>query len=122
PGRLHYLHGERHGGGPTRPSQCARQQPHAGPLHFRHAEDRPHHGERRGRLPSLRTVRGAVPDGRLGYAQVSSRYGTGGTGMSQPIASVTDFVVKFANVNGSGSASANTLFAKTILRMGVPVA
>jgi 2-oxoglutarate/2-oxoacid ferredoxin oxidoreductase subunit alpha len=32
-----------------------------------------------------------------------------------------DFVVKFANVNGSGSASANTLFAKAILRMGVPV-
>src|SRR6187549_2640528 len=35
--------------------------------------------------------------------------------------SVNDFVVKFANVNGSGSASANTLFAKAILRMGVPV-
>ena len=35
---------------------------------------------------------------------------------------VNDFVVKFANVNGSGSASANTLFAKAILRMGVPVA
>jgi 2-oxoglutarate ferredoxin oxidoreductase subunit alpha len=32
-----------------------------------------------------------------------------------------DFVLKFANVNGSGSASANTLFAKSILRMGVPV-
>ena len=42
--------------------------------------------------------------------------------MSQSVASVNDFVVKFANVNGSGSASANTLFAKTILRMGVPVA
>src|SRR5690349_22064203 len=41
--------------------------------------------------------------------------------MSQPIASINDFVVKFANVNGSGSASANNLFAKTILRMGVPV-
>jgi 2-oxoglutarate ferredoxin oxidoreductase subunit alpha len=37
------------------------------------------------------------------------------------IASVNDFVVKFANVNGSGSASANALFAKSILRMGVPV-
>ncbi len=34
---------------------------------------------------------------------------------------INDFVVKFANVNGSGSASANTLFAKSILRMGVPV-
>ena len=35
--------------------------------------------------------------------------------------SVNDFVVKFANVNGSGSASANEIFAKAILRMGVPV-
>ena len=35
--------------------------------------------------------------------------------------SVNDCVVKFANVNGSGSASANELFAKAILRMGVPV-
>ncbi len=34
---------------------------------------------------------------------------------------VNDFVVKFANVNGSGSASANGLFAKAVLRMGVPV-
>ena len=39
----------------------------------------------------------------------------------KPIASTNDFVIKFANVNGSGSASANTLFAKSILRMGVPV-
>ncbi len=35
---------------------------------------------------------------------------------------INDFVVKFANVNGSGSASANTMFGKSILRMGVPVA
>ncbi|WP_270933874.1 2-oxoacid:acceptor oxidoreductase subunit alpha [Falsiroseomonas oryzae] len=40
----------------------------------------------------------------------------------QPLAAVNDFVVKFANVNGSGSASANQLFAKSILRMGVPIA
>ncbi len=37
------------------------------------------------------------------------------------IEGVNDFVIKFANVNGSGSASANELFAKAILRMGVPV-
>jgi len=37
------------------------------------------------------------------------------------IKSVNDFVVKFANVNGSGSASANEMFARSILRMGVPV-
>jgi 2-oxoglutarate/2-oxoacid ferredoxin oxidoreductase subunit alpha len=42
--------------------------------------------------------------------------------MSKPIEAVNDFVVKFANVNGSGSASANQLFAKAVLRMGVPVA
>jgi len=41
----------------------------------------------------------------------------------QPTVSATnDFVVKFANVNGSGSASANQLFAKAILRMGIPIA
>ena len=39
-----------------------------------------------------------------------------------PIESVNDFVIRFANVNGSGSASANQLFAHAILRMGVPVA
>ena len=37
------------------------------------------------------------------------------------IEAVNDFVIKFANVNGSGSASANELFARSILRMGVPV-
>ena len=42
--------------------------------------------------------------------------------MPQQIAATNDFVVKFANVNGSGSASANELFARSILRMGVPVA
>ena len=42
--------------------------------------------------------------------------------MSKAIKAVNDFVVKFANVNGSGSASANELFARSILRMGVPIA
>lgn len=41
--------------------------------------------------------------------------------MSKPIVATNDFVVKFANVNGSGSASANGMFAKVVLRMGVPV-
>jgi 2-oxoglutarate ferredoxin oxidoreductase subunit alpha len=41
--------------------------------------------------------------------------------MKPRIEAVNDFVVKFANVNGSGSASANELFARAILRMGVPV-
>ena len=42
--------------------------------------------------------------------------------MPEALTATNDFVVKFANVNGSGSASANALFAKSIIRMGVPVA
>jgi 2-oxoglutarate ferredoxin oxidoreductase subunit alpha len=34
---------------------------------------------------------------------------------------INDFTLKFANVNGSGSASANSLVMKAIFRMGVPV-
>src|ERR1700755_1815933 len=39
---------------------------------------------------------------------------------AKALTATNDFVVKFANVNGSGSASANSLFAKAVLRMGVP--
>jgi 2-oxoglutarate ferredoxin oxidoreductase subunit alpha len=39
----------------------------------------------------------------------------------KPMESVNDFVIKFANVNGTGSASANNLFAKALFRMGIPV-
>ena len=44
--------------------------------------------------------------------------------MAQPAKApdrVNDFVIKLANVNGTGSASANTLLMKAIFRMGVPV-
>ncbi|MDP2239664.1 MAG: 2-oxoacid:acceptor oxidoreductase subunit alpha [Burkholderiales bacterium] len=41
--------------------------------------------------------------------------------MIKRIEAVNDFVVKFANINGSGSASANEIFARSIMRMGVPV-
>ncbi len=34
---------------------------------------------------------------------------------------VNDLVVRFSNVNGTGSASANEMFAKSIFRMGIPV-
>ena len=37
------------------------------------------------------------------------------------ISSINDFVIKFANVNGSGSASANQMFAKGVFRSGIPV-
>jgi 2-oxoglutarate/2-oxoacid ferredoxin oxidoreductase subunit alpha len=34
---------------------------------------------------------------------------------------INDFVIKFATVNGSGSASANGMFVRTLFRMGIPV-
>ncbi|MEO5583743.1 MAG: 2-oxoacid:acceptor oxidoreductase family protein, partial [Saprospiraceae bacterium] len=34
---------------------------------------------------------------------------------------INDCVIRLANVNGTGSASANNMFAKAIFRMGVPV-
>jgi 2-oxoglutarate ferredoxin oxidoreductase subunit alpha len=37
------------------------------------------------------------------------------------IEGLNNFVVRFANVNGTGSASANHLFTKAIFRMGIPV-
>ena len=36
-------------------------------------KDRAHHGEGRGRLPALRAVRRALPDRRLGHAEVPAR-------------------------------------------------
>lgn len=37
------------------------------------------------------------------------------------LSTVNDMVIRFANVNGTGSASANNMFAKAIFRMGIPV-
>lgn len=41
--------------------------------------------------------------------------------MPETATQTNDFVIRFANVNGTGSASANFLFAKAIFRMGIPV-
>lgn len=41
--------------------------------------------------------------------------------MMRRIEGINDFVIRFANVNGTGSASANNMFAKSIFRMGIPV-
>lgn len=37
------------------------------------------------------------------------------------LTAINDLVIRFANVNGTGSASANNMFAKSIFRMGLPV-
>ncbi len=34
---------------------------------------------------------------------------------------INDFVIRFANVNGTGSASANSMVAKSFYRMGIPI-
>lgn len=39
--------------------------------------------------------------------------------MSTP--KINDMVIRFANVNGTGSASANNIFSKAVFRMGIPV-
>src|SRR5918994_2363330 len=121
PDGLHHLHRERRGKRGPPAAERAGGQSDPGSLYRQRPQDRPHHGQGRGCLPALRAVRRALPDRRVGHAQVLHGNGSSGARMPQALAAVNDFVVKFANVNGSGSASANELFARAILRMGVPV-
>src|SRR5215468_10789437 len=60
----------------------------------------------------------------MGHAEIPDRYDPGRDFMptATPISGINDFVIRFANVNGSGSASANEMFARAVMRMGVPVA
>ncbi len=104
--------------------ECAVAQPGPGSLCAGRPENRPRHGQGRGRLPALRAMRRALPDRRLGHAKILARYDLRRTFMPTvtPISRVNDFVVRFANVNGSGSASANEMFARAVMRMGIPVA
>src|SRR4051812_37193256 len=123
PDGLHHLHGERRRARSSDPAASPIHEPDPGPLRRRRPEDRPGDGEGRGRLPALRALRRTLPHWSVGHAEVSYRYDPRRNPMpsTTPISSVNDFVVRFANVNGSGSASANELFARAVLRMGVPV-
>ncbi|HQC80930.1 MAG TPA: hypothetical protein PLS67_10515, partial [Accumulibacter sp.] len=78
-----------------------------------HAEIPAQNDSRQPALPSRRVT------GRTAATKRRNRRLRGAT--MQKIEAVNDFVVKFANINGSGSASANELLARAILRMGVPV-
>src|ERR1700684_1905338 len=122
PDGLHHLHRQWRGKRSAPAPQRAGQEPDAGHLRFGRAQDRPHHGEGRGCLPALRPVRRTLSHRGVGHAEISFGHDPCRTRMPNPINSTNDFVVKFANVNGSGSASANLLFAKSVLRMGVPIA
>jgi 2-oxoglutarate ferredoxin oxidoreductase subunit alpha len=69
----------------------------------------------------------------MGHEKIIIRQYWGDHKMNQPLKhdaneqyskncqAVNNFVVRFANVNGTGSASANNMFAKAVLRMGIPV-
>ncbi len=92
------------------------------------------------RLRPLRTVRRALPDGRLGHgavraprsptprARTSSGSARGDLTRAEQrdrrsarsATQVNDFAIKLANVNGTGSASANSLLMQAIFRMGDP--
>ena len=59
----------------------------------------------------------------IGTAPAPSRPGAASSAEEAERSAVyNDFVIRFANVNGSGSASANGMFAKALFRMGIPVA
>src|SRR5476649_2198588 len=121
PHGLHHLHRQRRGGRSARPADRARTACRSGSVYLHRPEDGAGHGQGRGPLPALRPLRRALSDRRLGHAEIPAQCTQDGVRMPA-IKSVNDFVVKFANVNGSGSASANEMFARSILRMGVPVA
>src|SRR6266403_2925303 len=123
PDGLHHLYAERRGNRPARAVEGALAASRPGPLCRRRPQDRPGDGQGRRRLLALRPVRRTLSHRRLGHAEIYHRYDSRGFIMpvQKPISSVNDFVVRFANVNGSGSASANEMFARSILRHGVPV-
>ena len=54
------------------------------------------------------------------YARDEARRASGRVAKQQK-SRINDFVLKIANVNGTGSASANSLLMKTVFRMGIPV-
>ena len=91
---------------------------------------RARHGQRRRPLRALRPVRRTLPDRGLGHAEVHDPVATS-HGRSTPprcqapaerlkCRTVNNFAIKIATVNGTGSASANTLLMKSIFRSGVP--
>jgi len=56
----------------TRLQAPAKNRP--GPLRRQRPQDRPRHGQGRGRLPALRAMRRALSHGGLGHEEVSHRY------------------------------------------------
>src|SRR5271166_4128930 len=120
PDRLHLLCAERARGRVAPVAQRAGDQSGSSHSRVRAGQEPARHGQGRGPMSALRPVRRTLSHRGLGHGEVHHRNGSSGEYM--PIQAVNDFVIRFANVNGSGSASANLLFARSILRMGVPIA
>ena len=72
---------ERRGSRSAHAPAGAGEEPHPGPLCRQRPQDRPRHGQGRGRLPALRAVRRALPDRRLGHAEIPDRHDSRGTSM-----------------------------------------
>src|SRR5579864_3851409 len=74
-------------------------------------------------MRALRPVRRALPHRGMGHAKVRSSYSLCREAGQRRLmrTRVNDFAVKLANVNGTGSASANGLLMQAIFRMGIPV-
>ena len=70
PDRLHHVHRQRRRGRAAHAAARAGAPRRTAALCLGHAEDRPRDGQGRGRLPALRPVRRALPDRRLGHAEV----------------------------------------------------
>ena len=84
PDGLHHLHREWRGRRSAAAAEGALAASGPGPLCRRRPQDRPRHGEGRRRLPALRPVRRALPDRRLGHAEIPHRYDSRGNNMSSP--------------------------------------
>src|SRR6266853_5312586 len=71
----------------------------------------------------LRLVRGTLPHRGLGHAEIRTpHFIRRERSVHQLLRTrVNDFALKLANVNGTGSASANGLLMQAIFRMGIPV-
>jgi 2-oxoglutarate/2-oxoacid ferredoxin oxidoreductase subunit alpha len=62
-----------------------------------------------------------MSDSRLGYEKVFIQRDQDNEDYMTKVCRVNNMVIRFANVNGTGSASANDLFAKAVFRMGIPI-
>src|SRR5579862_1106806 len=129
PGAVFDHHPRWPGGRSTAAVVGARGESGPGPVRLRPAApDGEADVQGRRRLRPLRFMRGALPHRGLGHAKIRSSHSLRRSIMHDVLrvnarnhSDVNDFALKLANVNGTGSASANGLLMQAIFRMGIPV-